>query len=526
MSERKNIDQFFQEKFKDFETNPPEFTWPELEEKLKKKNKKRIIPFWWKLSGIAAAFLIGFFIAEGITASRNEVSKSVVIQETKKSNLNVPDQHNSIVGKPESESQKTEKLTNEIGQNPIVQSDEKNPDDENAATSVSDKKIIFGKSSNVNSKRKTFSNDNSNRAVAETNAGKTNRKNQKSAEKLNSAAKHQTKITKAEDENSATAIAISDFNKNNPAAANANQRQENSVVNVDLKNTGKPTKAIAVSEDVNQIKQSDSTSIAAIPNALEELLKQKEQKIVVTEAKKEKWQITSNVAPVYFGSTSAGSPIDSSFAGNQKDYGTNLSFGLGVNYALSNKLKIRAGVNKVSFNYHTNDVFVSAGIQGKQLENVTLSTESQFLNVTNSYKGNDPVNTTSSPANTTLSTDQSEGYLNQKMGYIEVPLELSYKLLDKTFGINIIGGVSTLFLNENEISVVSSGYATNLGEANNLNKTHFSTNVGLGLSYKFLKAFEANFEPMFKYQVNTFNKNNGDFKPYFFGLYTGLSFRF
>jgi len=31
---------------------------------------------------------------------------------------------------------------------------------------------------------------------------------------------------------------------------------------------------------------------------------------------------------------------------------------------------------------------------------------------------------------------------------------------------------------------------------------------------------------MFKYQLNTFSKNDGGFKPYYLGVYTGLNFRF
>jgi hypothetical protein len=115
----------------------------------------------------------------------------------------------------------------------------------------------------------------------------------------------------------------------------------------------------------------------------------------------------------------------------------------------------------------------------------------------------------------------------QKTGYIEVPLEMSYALVNKKFGVDIIGGVSTLFLNQNNVSVVSSqGLKTEVGQAENLNNVHFSTNVGLGFKYRFLDFFEANFEPMFKYQVNTFSKDAGNFKPYFIGLYTGISFSF
>ena len=119
-----------------------------------------------------------------------------------------------------------------------------------------------------------------------------------------------------------------------------------------------------------------------------------------------------------------------------------------------------------------------------------------------------------------------DGSLNQEIGFVEVPVELSYKLLDKKFGIEVIGGLSTLFLSENKVSLVSNGQEMNIGSANNLNNIHFSSNVGLGFKYSFWKNFNANFQPMFKYQINTFSENSGNFKPYFIGLYSGISFSF
>ena len=118
------------------------------------------------------------------------------------------------------------------------------------------------------------------------------------------------------------------------------------------------------------------------------------------------------------------------------------------------------------------------------------------------------------------------GALNQKMGYYEFPIELSYTLSNKKIGINLIGGVSTLFLNENKISMVSTQTNVAIGEAKNLNKVHLSTNVGVGFNYQFIKSFQLNFEPIVKYQFNTFTKDDNNFKPLFLGLYTGVSYSF
>ena len=65
-----------------------------------------------------------------------------------------------------------------------------------------------------------------------------------------------------------------------------------------------------------------------------------------------------------------------------------------------------------------------------------------------------------------------------------------------------------------------------IGKASNLSSVHFSSNIGLGFSYNFMKNFQANLEPTLKYQINTFNENAGNFKPYVVGINTGISYKF
>jgi hypothetical protein len=83
-----------------------------------------------------------------------------------------------------------------------------------------------------------------------------------------------------------------------------------------------------------------------------------------------------------------------------------------------------------------------------------------------------------------------------------------------------------LFLGNNEISVKADNFTDVLGEANNLSTVSFSTNVGLGLDYKLSKKFTFNIEPMFKYQLNPYTDSSVNFKPYYLGVYSGLSFKF
>ena len=72
MKNSKNIDRLFQEKFKDFEATPNEKIWKNIESSLQEKEeKRRIIPFWWKLSGVAALIAVGFFIGNKYTGNSN-----------------------------------------------------------------------------------------------------------------------------------------------------------------------------------------------------------------------------------------------------------------------------------------------------------------------------------------------------------------------------------------------------------------------------------------------------------------------
>ncbi len=115
-------------------------------------------------------------------------------------------------------------------------------------------------------------------------------------------------------------------------------------------------------------------------------------------------------------------------------------------------------------------------------------------------------------------------FLNQDMTFIEIPVELKYRMSDKKVGFSVVGGFSTFFLSNNEVSYELRGDNTILGEATNINDVSYSANFGFGLDYKFSKNMSFNVDPMFKYQISTFNNTSGSFKPYFIGVYSGINY--
>lgn len=498
MKERKNLDSLFQEKFENFEVLPPENAWNNIESKLKEnKKKKRIIPFWWMYSGVAALIALGIFFMNPNNKNLEDVQNPIVNQEsnagTKSNSNNDFNPQNSTINAPE----KTENATDEV------------------VTTIS-------KENNSSNNNPTYNN----KTTLKSNF---NEKSSSSTSVVSNAiARNNSKFSKTKSTVNSTAIATNNYNTTTnstlPIGTNSNNNTKNTNSITDDKLVIETENKIVFTTDIKSVDDSikiDSTKIAIVEkNALEELLNEKGKKIIA-EQKINRWQVTSSLAPIYFSSTNNGSPLDSKLQNNNKSYNTNISFGVGVNYALNKKLKIRAGVNNLAVDYNTNGIVFFQTNNAARLEHVKTNEKGAVIQIENKSDNKLP----------TLNLNGSEfnkfnSNLNQRIGYIEVPLEMSYRIVDKKFGVDFIGGLSTMFLNENEISIQTNGLNMAIGEANNLNQIHFSGNLGIGVKYEFIKRFEARIEPIFKYQLNTFSNDDGNFKPYVFGIYSGVSFTF
>ena len=544
MSDKKNIERFFQEKFKDYEVNPSPEIWDNIAMKLEnKKNKKRILPIWFKVIGIAASLVIGYFIISNYSRNDNfdVINTNTTIVNSEKKSLRVTD---SIVKNNINDnfSDKNSKVKNYDSKENVVSSDKKNNDNNknyNSKENVvySDKKnnennknynskdnVVSSKNGNDTVEKLSYSDNSKNAVNKKIMSSKTDRMAIESKNKSNK--KQLTNKNSTKDKFLNT--------KDNGTEISQNNQSKKSKSSIDLeKNTNLEQNElnVIVSNNNNKLNQKtpkDSISTSEIiENPLDLILKEKQASEKVENKaiaeKLEKWKVRPNVAPMFMKATT-GSPIHDVFADNKKDYENNLSIGLGVDYAVSNKFSVRTGVNKFDLGYNTNDIVFYADLSA--INEISINNPIQTINMRGDAQNMvfEDEGTENSAELATQSKE--EGYLNQRFGYVEVPVEISYKLIDKKFGIQIITGLSTLFLNNNEVSIVSAGRSIILGEANNLNKIHFSSNIGLGFKYSFWKSFEANFEPTFKYQINTFNANSGNFNPYLLGLYSGISYKF
>lgn len=218
--------------------------------------------------------------------------------------------------------------------------------------------------------------------------------------------------------------------------------------------------------------------------------------------------VSPTAAAVYFDNLGTENPIGNQFNDNKSSGEVSMSYGISIAYQISKRVKIRSGLNTMDFKYNTQDVEFTTAVRA-----ITKNPE----------QPNSP--TQINREITPFATSSISGELSQEIGFIEVPLEIEYAIINKQIELNIIGGASTLFLNRNLITLQTPDVPNSLGEAQNLNSVSFSTNIGMGVNYNISSNFQWKFEPIFKYQLHTFNNAPG-VKPYNFGIYSGFSFKF
>ena len=541
MNEKKNIERLFQEKFKDFEAVPNEQIWVNIESKLKEKKKRHVIPFWWKLTGVAATLLIGFLITNALFFTDSNQINDVVNQDN-----NVPTNiqtnvkplvkplDKGVKSREEVVNNEAKVINNKSEQNNLskrsLKSSERDSFKNSDVIVISSKKTeqknglvndFTNKKQKPDSKVSPQSQLNNNQ-IETANLDKKQNSQQKDNLTEKTFGKNQIVDNNLDNKQNMNLVGSDVEKSSTNQEIKTSKEEKGSKIAVEVKsvNAIKSSEVIVAKNKIQENKNSDTTKIAVVPNALEELLKEKEiQK--KSEPKLNRWQVATNVAPIYFSSTTGGSPLDSKFESNDKEFEPSYSYGLGVNYALNKKWNIKTGVNTLAFEYNTNNVVIYQNMNASKIRNVKNNLQGSVLQVENKSATDSPELTLDAGT-----VKKFDGSLNQKMGYIEIPIEIGYKLIDKKIGVEIITGISSLFLNENSVSAVSSGQSIVIGEANNLNDFHFSGNLGFGFRYRFWKSFNANVNPMFKYQMNTFNTDSGNFKPYLFGLYSGVSYTF
>ena len=121
----------------------------------------------------------------------------------------------------------------------------------------------------------------------------------------------------------------------------------------------------------------------------------------------------------------------------------------------------------------------------------------------------------------------SDAQFTQNFQYIEIPLYLRYTILDAGFDIEMLGGFSSNVLVGNETLMESSNVKSLVGKTQDMQSMNFSGTIGLGFKYGLSKHIFLNVEPRIKYYLNSLNSSSSvTYKPYTFGVFSGISYQF
>lgn len=503
MKEKKNIDQIFRDRFKNAEVSPSPQVWENIQARLAEKKKERkIVPLWWKVAGIAALLALLITIGNSVfnTSLENpSYSTEENIPAIKNNDdVNVISEEKNIPSKIASEEKTTENNS----------SNEDNYFEINKPKNASDEPSI----------KKA---QNQNKAVATENNIHNNLKTNKKQKKVT--ANQENSMAVSTDKKNNVNINVENSEKNFPDPNKSDEiiNNQKSDATVAVEKNIQPNNKDEVNQEINNDINIEKKSI------LDAIAENKKENITKKEQLENRWKVSPNVAPVYYSSLGKGSSIDPAFADNSQSGDVNLSYGVQVSYDLNKRWSVRSGVSNVDLSYSTGGIELGTGPVASALRSVDYGGQSVVL--TAADKGTfamQPPGGNGGFGNIVPKSTQGNAEIIQRISYYEVPLELKYSILDTKIGMNVIGGVSTLFLGNNEIAVRDSSFESVLGKANNLTSVSFTTNLGLGVNYKITKKFLFNIEPMFKYQLNPYTDSSVGYKPYYIGLYSGFSLKF
>jgi hypothetical protein len=257
-----------------------------------------------------------------------------------------------------------------------------------------------------------------------------------------------------------------------------------------------------------------------------------------------RWNLGGQVSPLYaFRQTSTpglNKAMANSFgnsSGPNESGIVSYSGGMNVEFKASRRLSVSSGLyyskmgqnikgtgTSANFysvaNYSTSDKSAGYAFQNStgilpQSKN-TAALQSTGLISKNLYSN--PVNYISAGQDATLL---------QTMDFLEIPLMVRYRIIDRKIGLHILGGLSTHILTANKLILEDSSGKQDYGSTSGLSTFNYSSTMGLGLDYSISKRIQLNLEPAFKYYINSINSTgNISSHPYSFGIYTGMCYTF
>jgi hypothetical protein len=214
------------------------------------------------------------------------------------------------------------------------------------------------------------------------------------------------------------------------------------------------------------------------------------------------------------------------------------STGVTVGYKISDRLTIQSGIGMASIGQTISDVNVYAGlsdfyaVKSSYLYSVETASGTILAGNTDLYltDSRDRVGTLvqgnlADPSKYELTQVGSD--IQQVFRYLEMPVVLRYKVIDRKLGLNLSGGVAYGLLIDNAAYTGEGSDLIRVGHTEGINLHNISSQLGLGMEYSLTRKITFNLEPVFRYYMTPLSDISGSlYKPYSLGFWSGFSLKF
>jgi hypothetical protein len=257
----------------------------------------------------------------------------------------------------------------------------------------------------------------------------------------------------------------------------------------------------------------------------------------------DKWGVGTQVSPIYSYrnlEVSDGSAPSASYYNDVEDGIVSYAGGVNVHYAILKRLSVQSGLYYSSMGMKVGNAYYASLDSKNSFLDATSTIQASINNSTgiidtqvgldNVYAANTVpqagLELTSQYARAN-SPNAPEGEILQQFEYLEVPLIVRYRVIDRRLGFHFLGGLSSNFLVGNSAYYLDGGNKEQIGTTGNLRPVNYSSVVGLGVDYSISRRFHVNLEPTFRYYLNSINTGSLiKSHPYTIGFYTGLLYTF
>jgi hypothetical protein len=505
--EFENIDKLFKSELKDFSPDVPKGSWENIAMSLANSSKSKKAPlFFWKVAAGVALFLGSATLGTYLIIHKpdlNQVANSNT--ETKKP---ITIQNDSV----------------------NVNSSDKNKDFHSNNNAV---RLTNNTEYSANSNEEFISKSSNNDVITAQ-----NNNNISFSEKQNTAIND---FNKAQNSGSKIELESTTKDENKDLFTLNNNELESNNENTLQSDNQKGTEAINSSEVVKE-ELNDSPQ--------DFVWKDVDNATTKTEKKEKAWSIGGQAGPQYTYRTisseiNAPERLDMS---NRDESGTvAYAAGVHIEYKPARRLSVQSGIyyskystqgpvninvqannfdpenpNATIDRVNTNELIIrfpnaSVDIGEVNTTSVSQATDNTYRTPSANISKIESLNVEDVPSNTT-STRNYE--------YIEIPIIARYAIIDRKVNLDIIGGVSTNVLLNNNIEIDFPVDLPSDYETKNINSVNYSSTVGFGVGYDITSKISFSIEPQFKYFLSSQSNSRNDVRPYSLGMYSGIKYLF